>query len=93
MRPASRSTTVNKVIEGRPHIVDMIKNDEIALVVNTVEEKRSRDRRLAHDPHSALQAAWSRTTRRSRAREAAVEGHALSGGAAKSMIYKVCIMA
>jgi carbamoyl-phosphate synthase large subunit len=33
--------TVNKVIEGRPHIVDMIKNHEIALVVNTVEEKRS----------------------------------------------------
>lgn len=34
-------TTVNKVVEGRPHIVDMIKNNEIVLVVNTVEEKRS----------------------------------------------------
>ncbi|HEY1329807.1 MAG TPA: carbamoyl-phosphate synthase large subunit [Casimicrobiaceae bacterium] len=34
-------TAVNKVYEGRPHIVDMIKNDEIALVVNTVEEKRT----------------------------------------------------
>ncbi len=34
-------TAVNKVAEGRPHIVDMIKNDEIAMVVNTVEEKRS----------------------------------------------------
>jgi carbamoyl-phosphate synthase large subunit len=33
--------TVNKVAEGRPHIVDMIKNDEIALVINTVEEKRN----------------------------------------------------
>ena len=32
---------VNKVLEGRPHIVDMLKNHEIALVVNTVEEKRS----------------------------------------------------
>ncbi len=32
---------VNKVIEGRPHIVDMLKNQEIALVINTVEEKRS----------------------------------------------------
>jgi carbamoyl-phosphate synthase large subunit len=31
---------VNKVNEGRPHIVDMIKNNEISLVVNTVEEKR-----------------------------------------------------
>ena len=28
---------VNKVTEGRPHIVDMIKNDEIALIVNTTE--------------------------------------------------------
>ena len=32
---------VNKVAEGRPHIVDMIKNNEIALVVNTVEERRN----------------------------------------------------
>ncbi len=28
---------VNKVKEGRPHVVDMIKNDEIALIVNTTE--------------------------------------------------------
>jgi carbamoyl-phosphate synthase large subunit len=34
-------TPVNKVAEGRPHVVDMMKNDEIALVINTVEEKRS----------------------------------------------------
>ncbi len=34
-------TTVNKVVEGRPHVVDMIKNNEIALVINTVEEKRN----------------------------------------------------
>ena len=34
-------TPVNKVAEGRPHIVDMIVNDEIAFMVNTVEEKRS----------------------------------------------------
>ncbi|MGL4407544.1 MAG: carbamoyl-phosphate synthase large subunit [Zoogloea sp.] len=33
-------SAVNKVNEGRPHIVDMIKNNEIALVINTVEEKR-----------------------------------------------------
>ncbi len=32
---------VNKVREGRPHIVDMIKNGEIDLVVNTVEERRN----------------------------------------------------
>ncbi len=34
-------TAVNKVTEGRPHIVDMIKNNEITLIVNTVEEKRT----------------------------------------------------
>ncbi len=33
--------TVNKVAEGRPHIVDMIKNNEIAMVINTVEERRN----------------------------------------------------
>ena len=33
--------TVNKVTEGRPHIVDMIKNDAIVLVINTVEERRN----------------------------------------------------
>ncbi|MCO1333179.1 carbamoyl-phosphate synthase large subunit [Microbulbifer sp. OS29] len=34
-------TTVNKMSEGRPHIVDMIKNDEIALVVNTTEGRQA----------------------------------------------------
>ena len=32
---------VNKVAEGRPHIVDMLKNSEISLVINTVEERRN----------------------------------------------------
>ena len=32
---------VNKVLEGRPHIVDMIKNDQIALIVNTTEGKQA----------------------------------------------------
>ncbi len=32
---------VNKVMEGRPHIVDMIKNEEIDLIVNTTEGKQS----------------------------------------------------
>ena len=32
---------VNKVTEGRPHVVDMIKNGEIAMVINTVEERRN----------------------------------------------------
>ncbi len=34
-------TPVNKVAEGRPHVVDMMVNGQISLVVNTVEEKRS----------------------------------------------------
>ncbi|MBA4262689.1 MAG: carbamoyl phosphate synthase large subunit, partial [Comamonadaceae bacterium] len=33
--------TINKVTEGRPHIVDSLKNNEIALVINTVEERRN----------------------------------------------------
>ena len=32
---------VNKVTEGRPNVVDMMKNGDIALVVNTVEERRN----------------------------------------------------
>jgi carbamoyl-phosphate synthase large subunit len=34
-------TVVNKVTEGRPNIVDLIKNEEISLVINTVEERRN----------------------------------------------------
>ncbi|MFA5521790.1 MAG: carbamoyl-phosphate synthase large subunit [Castellaniella sp.] len=32
---------VNKVTEGRPHIVDRIKNGDIAMVINTVEARRN----------------------------------------------------
>ncbi|WP_415911779.1 carbamoyl-phosphate synthase large subunit [Neptuniibacter sp. QD37_11] len=32
---------VNKVMEGRPNIVDMIKNDEIAYIVNTTEGRKA----------------------------------------------------
>ena len=32
---------VNKVQEGRPHIVDMIKNDKIDLIVNTTEGRQA----------------------------------------------------
>ena len=32
---------VNKVAEGRPHIVDMIKNNEIDFIVNVTEDKRA----------------------------------------------------
>ena len=33
--------SVNKVAEGRPHIVDMIKNNEIDFIVNITEDKRA----------------------------------------------------
>ncbi|MHA1571423.1 MAG: carbamoyl-phosphate synthase large subunit, partial [Alphaproteobacteria bacterium] len=33
--------TVNKVLEGRPHIVDSMKNDDVQLVFNTSEGKQS----------------------------------------------------
>jgi carbamoyl-phosphate synthase large subunit len=36
-----RCESVNKVTEGRPHVVDMIKNNEIVMVINTVEERRN----------------------------------------------------
>ncbi|MDE1885769.1 MAG: carbamoyl phosphate synthase large subunit, partial [Xanthomonadaceae bacterium] len=32
---------INKVLEGRPHIVDMIKNGEIVFIVNTTEGKQA----------------------------------------------------
>jgi carbamoyl-phosphate synthase large subunit len=34
-------TPVNKVAEGRPHIVDMIKNNEINFIVNVTEDKKA----------------------------------------------------
>ena len=34
-------TPVNKVAEGRPHIVDMIKNNEISFIVNVTDDKRA----------------------------------------------------
>jgi carbamoyl-phosphate synthase large subunit len=38
------ATVVNKVSEGRPHIVDYIKNGDIQMVINTsVGRKSSRD--------------------------------------------------
>ena len=32
---------VNKVTEGRPHVVDMIKNEEVTLIINTTEGRQS----------------------------------------------------
>jgi carbamoyl-phosphate synthase large subunit len=66
-------TAVNKVLEGRPHVVDMIKNHEIAMVVNTVEEKRSAIADSRTIRTSALQARVVTYTTIAGA-EAAIEG-------------------
>ena len=34
-------SVINKVYQGQPHIVDMIKNDEISLIVNTTLGKKA----------------------------------------------------
>jgi len=33
--------TINKVMEGRPHIVDSIKNGEISFIINTTEGRQA----------------------------------------------------
>ncbi len=65
--------TINKVAEGRPHIGDVIKNHEIVLVINTVEEKRTaiQDSRIIRT--SALAARINTITTIAGA-EAAVQG-------------------
>lgn len=35
------ATSINKVAQGRPHIVDALKNDEISLIVNTTQGRRA----------------------------------------------------
>jgi carbamoyl-phosphate synthase large subunit len=64
---------VNKVTEGRPHIVDMIKNNEVALVINTVEERRNAIADSRHIRTSALMARVTTFTTIAGA-EAAVQG-------------------
>ncbi|MGE5615928.1 MAG: carbamoyl-phosphate synthase large subunit [Bacillota bacterium] len=63
---------INKVMEGRPHIVDMLKNREVSFIVNTVEE----DRRSIQDSWSirntALQSKITYYTTISGARAACV---------------------
>ena len=63
---------VNKVYEGQPHIVDMIKNDQIALVVNTPEEKRKAIQDSYSIRRSALQARAATYTTMAGAKAAAV---------------------
>jgi carbamoyl-phosphate synthase large subunit len=64
---------VNKVTEGRPHIVDSIKNNEVVLVINTVEERRNA---IADSRHIRTSALLNRVTTFTTiaGAEAAVEG-------------------
>ena len=64
---------VNKVTEGRPNIVDMIKNNEIAMVINTVEERRNAIKDSRYIRTSALLGRVTTYTTIAGA-EAAVEG-------------------
>jgi carbamoyl-phosphate synthase large subunit len=63
---------VNKVTEGRPHIVDMIKNGEICLIINTVDSKRSVIQDSYSIRHAALQGRVTYYTTMSGARAACV---------------------
>ena len=63
---------VNKVTEGRPHIVDMIKNGEICLIINTVDSKRSAIQDSYSIRHAALQGRVTYYTTMSGARAACV---------------------
>ncbi len=70
---------VNKVAEGRPHIVDMLKNDEIAIVVNTVEEKRAAIQDSYHIRRAALVDQVPTFTTLDGARAAAIGMRAMRG--------------
>ena len=63
--------TINKVTEGRPHIVDMIKNGKIQLIINTTEGRQA--------------IADSSTIRRSALQHKVYYNTTLAGGEASSM--------
>jgi carbamoyl-phosphate synthase large subunit len=73
-------TVVNKVNEGRPHIVDMIKNEELVMVINTVEEKRQAITDSRSIRTSALAAKLSIFTTIEGARAACMGMRRLAGG-------------
>jgi carbamoyl-phosphate synthase large subunit len=70
-------TPVNKVAEGRPHVVDLLKNDEIALIINTVEEKRTAIQDSYHIRRAALTDQIPTYTTLDGARAAAIGMHNL----------------
>ena len=72
-------SVVNKVNEGRPNVVDMIKNEEICMVINTVEEKRQAITDLRSIRTSALAAKITIYTTIEGARAACMGMRHLSG--------------
>lgn len=72
-------TIVNKVAEGRPHIVDMIKNGEVSLIVNTVDSKPAVMRDSYSIRHAALQGRVTYYTTLAGARAACVGMQHLTG--------------
>ncbi len=41
--------------EGRPHVVDLVKNGEMALIINTVEDRRNAIQDSCYIRHAAIQ--------------------------------------
>jgi carbamoyl-phosphate synthase large subunit len=72
-------TVVNKVAEGRPHIVDMVKNGEVSLIINTVESKPAVMRDSYSIRHAALQGRVTYYTTLAGARAACVGLRHLDG--------------
>jgi carbamoyl-phosphate synthase large subunit len=65
-------TLVNKVHEGRPNVVDHIKNQDVQLVINTVDERRSAIKDSFSIRRAALQARLPYFTTLAGARAAAL---------------------
>ncbi len=70
-------TVVNKVGEGRPHIVDMVKNGEVNLIINTVDSKPAVMRDSYSIRNAALQGRVTYYTTLAGARAACVGMHHL----------------
>jgi carbamoyl-phosphate synthase large subunit len=72
-------TFVNKVGEGRPHIVDTIKNGDVSLIINTVDSKPTAMRDSYSIRHAALQGRITYYTTIAGARAACVGMQHLTG--------------
>jgi carbamoyl-phosphate synthase large subunit len=65
-------TAVNKMTEGRPHVVDLVKNGDIALIINTVEERRNAIQDSYYIRHAAIRGRITYYTTMAEARAACV---------------------